>query len=358
MIQSHTPYRLAEGYLRAQRDTVARRAIDRQYARYAKRWAEYGASGRDKSIRDMGYHIDYLAEALGVADPALFISYVAWAKILFASLGFDDEVLENTLSCLRETVAEQADSEVTEVVTDYIEQAIDYVRGAPRTLPSLIAKSGIFGDLATAYLDHLLNGRRQQASRLILDAVQSGVDVRDIYIEVFQPVQREVGRLWQTNEISVAQEHFCTAATQLVMSQLYPYVFGAERMDRRFVGTCVGGELHEMGVRMVADFFEMEGWDTYYLGANTPTAAIKSTIEAQRVDVLGISATMTFHIPQVSEMIAAVRDTAPGKHVKILVGGYPFLIAPDLWRRVGADGWAPDAQQAVVQANQWFESER
>ena len=63
----------------------------------------------------------------------------------------------------------------------------------------------------------------------------------------------------------MAQEHYCTAATQLIMSQLYPYIFTTGKNGRVLVGTCVSGDLHEIGVRMVSDFFEMEGWDTFYL---------------------------------------------------------------------------------------------
>ncbi|MDZ7776615.1 MAG: hypothetical protein U5L09_13885 [Bacteroidales bacterium] len=54
------------------------------------------------------------------------------------------------------------------------------------------------------------------------------------------------------------------------MSQLYPYIFNSQRVGKSMVAATVGGELHEMGIRMVADFFEMEGWDTWYLGANAP----------------------------------------------------------------------------------------
>jgi methanogenic corrinoid protein MtbC1 len=61
----------------------------------------------------------------------------------------------------------------------------------------------------------------------------------------------------------VAQEHYCTAATQLIMSQLSPRLFGRDRIGRRLVVTCVGDELYELGMHMVADFFEMEGWDAY-----------------------------------------------------------------------------------------------
>ncbi|WP_440120087.1 hypothetical protein [Paenibacillus sp. QZ-Y1] len=36
------------------------------------------------------------------------------------------------------------------------------------------------------------------------------------------------------------------------------------------VAACVGSEQHEIGLRMLTDVFEMEGWDTYYLGQMFP----------------------------------------------------------------------------------------
>ena len=163
----------------------------------------------------------------------------------------------------------------------------------------------------------------------------------------FQKSQYEIGRLWQTNEVSVAQEHYCTAATQLVMSQLYPYLFSAQKNGQKMIATSIGGELHEIGMRMVADFFEMDGWDTYYIGANTPNESIIQTLEENQAQLLGISATLTPHVSAVENLISQIRSTEYGKNVKILVGGYPFNIAPSLWVDIGADGYGKDANEAV-----------
>jgi MerR family transcriptional regulator, light-induced transcriptional regulator len=147
-----------------------------------------------------------------------------------------------------------------------------------------------------------------------------------------------------------AQEHYCTAATQLIMSQLYPRIFSGERNGQTLVATCVSGDLHEIGVRMVSDFFEMEGWDTYYVGANAPTESVVRTIADRRADVLAISATITSHVRTLKQLIATVRADAACNGVKVLVGGYPFNLAPELWREVGADASAPDAAMAVEMA--------
>ena len=153
------------------------------------------------------------------------------------------------------------------------------------------------------------------------------------------------------NQMTIAQEHYCTAVTQLIMSQLYVHIFNTSKNGRKLVATCVGGELHEIGMRMVADFFEMEGWDTYYLGSNMPTSGIVKAVLDYKPDVLAISATMVFHIPQVQELIEKIRSTDAVKTIKILTGGYPFNIEANLWRQVGADGYAFNAEQAIKIAN-------
>lgn len=208
-------------------------------------------------------------------------------------------------------------------------------------------ESSPFEQLAKMYLDALLRVQRDAASRMIIKAVKDGMKVEDIYIHVFESSQHEVGRLWQTNQITVAQEHFCTAATQMIMSQLYPYIFSSEKIGRTLVAACVAGEMHEMGVRMVADLFEMHGWDTYYLGANTPTESILDTVIQLKADVIAISASIHYNVPAVMDLIEQIRKSEETSKIKILVGGRPFILAPELWKKVGGDGCPSNAVESI-----------
>lgn len=332
--------------INAQRNALAEAVVARQYQLQPEFWQRFGDTGHAKSVRDAGYHLTYLSEALAADDPTLFIEYVLWAKTLFAGLNFPDDVLPQSLDCMRAVFQTMLPEDVRALACEYVQAALDALAHAPTQPTSFISTDTPLGALARAYLDALLRGERHTARDLILDAVERGASVKDIYLHVFQPVQHEIGRLWQTNQISVAQEHYCTAATQVIMSQLYPRIFSGTKIGRKMIVTCVSGELHEMGARMVADFFEMEGWDTYFLGANTPTEAILRTLEL-RADVLAISATMTFHIRHVAELIERVCATTLPQKPKLLVGGYPFNVSPNLWRAVKADGYARDAQQAI-----------
>ncbi len=335
--------------LRQQQIALAERVVELQYARQPEIWKPYGSPGREKSVRDAGYHLTYLAEAVEADDPALFGEYLAWVKALFAGLNFRDDVLPVTLECTRQALSELLPPEEAAPALTILEAGRQALGSAPEAPPPFLSEEAPLSNLAREYLETLLRADRRAAGQMILAAVQDGAPLRDIYLHVFQPVQREVGRLWQTNQITVAQEHFCTAATQMIMSQLYPYLFTGERKERRVVVTCVGGELHELGARMVADFFEMSGWDSTFLGANTPPESIVRMAAERRADLLALSATMTFHVSRVRDLIALVRAGGSSRP-RVLVGGYPFNISPGLWRKVGADGYAPDAAGAVEEA--------
>ena len=205
--------------------------------------------------------------------------------------------------------------------------------------------------LANKYLSFLIKGNKQAALNIILETIEAGTPLKDIYLNVFQETQKETGRLWQLSKITVAQEHFITAATQLIMAQLYTYLFTSEKKNKTIIVSCVQGELHEIGARMVADLFEMDGWNSYYFGANTPNSSITKAIEIYRPDILAISATMTYNLSAVSELIERIRKNPNINYVKIMAGGYPFNLAADLWQNMGADGSARNAPEAIQLAS-------
>lgn len=335
----------------AQRSQLAEAMTARHYELHPELASRYGEAGRAKCLQDAHFHLTYLAESIAAATPTLFADYVAWAKVMLASRGVPATDLAVNLNVLRETVSEALPADLGLLAAGYVESGLQQLPRLPSELPSLLADGSDgrpLAGLAQRYIGSLLAGERHVASRMILAAVEKeGVSVRDLYLHVFQPAQHEVGRLWQMNRLSVAQEHYCTAATQLIMSQLYPYIFATQKNGRTLVAACVAGDLHEIGVRMVSDFLEMEGWDTFYLGANTPTPSLIQTLEQRRADVLAVSATITSHVRAVADLIRAVRATDAGRSVRIMVGGYPFNVAEDLWRQVGADAFARDAQDAV-----------
>lgn len=299
---------------------------------------------------DTRYHLSYLAESIYVDEPELFNEYLIWLKTFFASLPVTDEEIIENLELLDETITQHLPAEMAAVTSKFIKEGINRYKNEPGIPASFINETNPLNDKADAYLKSLIDGDKHEAYELIMELVKSGFSIKDIYLNIFQITQKETGRLWQMHKISVAQEHFITAATQMIMSQLYPYIFTGAKKNKSIIVSCINGELHELAPRMIADLFEMDGWNSFYYGANTPQSSLIREIEIYKPDILAVSATMTFNLESVADLIKKVRSRAELKDQKIIVGGYPFNLAKNLWEKIGANGFAEDALSAIKMA--------
>ncbi len=332
--------------IRSSSQALAKKIVERQYGIQPGEWGKYGDKGMEYSLRDMNWTLSFLSQSLEMDDPSLFLDYVGWLKGLFNGLGFGPEALPKMLESSKTVLAKELKSGKGAV--ELLENAISASAGMPDHPASFLKPGKKLTPFAQKYMDHLLQGKRELAAREVVQALEQGYKIKDIYLEVFQNTQLEVGRLWQLNQITVAQEHYCTSATQMIMAQQYPKVFTGPKNGLKMIGCSVGGELHEMGIRMVSDFFEMDGWDTYYLGASTPAEGLLKAIRDQRPDILCLSTTISFNLPALTGLIERIRGSEGIRDTKILAGGYPFNVSPGLWRKAGADGYAQDAEHAVA----------
>lgn len=300
------------------------------------RFIEYSRS-------DFKIHFQYVLEALQAGSPSLFADYVDWNRVFFRGIGLE-YVVEPTFRIIREVLVRMGlGIDVDNILapgmaslTDSFDDVVVGFEGMP------------YAELADSYCRALLRGEREKAWELLSDALDGGMGVLDLYLHVFQPSLRNVGLLWQTGRISVAKEHLFTSSTQNLMARLYPHIFIKPPSKAKVMAACVSGELHEMGIRMIADILELEGYDTTYLGANTPSDAIVSMLKESGTKILLLSATMTYHIERLQALINLVRSDGETGDVKILVGGRPFLIDDNLWQRIGADGCSLDMKEAIA----------
>lgn len=172
------------------------------------------------------------------------------------------------------------------------------------------------------YLDNLLYGRKAECASLVEALVGRGWGVHDIYVKLFQRSLYDVGMLWEQNRISVASEHLATAVTESLFSIVYPQIFGSGKTGHRAVVSCVANEFHQIGAKMVADVFELSGWDALFLGSNTPTDDLLELVEDREPDLIGLSLSIYFNLPKLIELIELISRRFPGQ--RIIVGGQAF----------------------------------
>ncbi len=315
------------------------------YRRHPEMKTRYGAAGRQRCREDIAFHFQVLTEALLAQDANIFLRYVGWGKSVLVHRNVRADDLLDCLLIMQEAITKMLRKSTLAEANDCIQLAIDTFDAFADTPPSCIDPGASLSNLANSYLEALLSSDRSQARKVIESAAHAGIGLTEIYQHVFQPVQREVGRLWQVNQITVAQEHYCTAITDAMIGELKGRANPEAGDGPLFVGACVPGEQHSIGLRMVCDEMEAHNWRVYFTGANTPTTSIVDLIKRLNVAALGLSCATPMQLPNLRLAIASVR--ASRRDTKIMVGGRVFNDFPGLWKKVGADAYAEDASSAA-----------
>jgi MerR family transcriptional regulator, light-induced transcriptional regulator len=172
------------------------------------------------------------------------------------------------------------------------------------------------------FLQLLISGNRSKCSELVNSYLSSGVSIKILYESIIKKALYEVGELWEYNKISVATEHLASAIVEGILNEFYPKIISSNKINRTVIVACVENEHHQIGIKMISDVFEMNGWNAYFLGANTPTNELISFSKTIKPDLFAISLSIYFHIPMLENMIVVLRKEFP--KLPILVGGQAF----------------------------------
>jgi methanogenic corrinoid protein MtbC1 len=199
--------------------------------------------------------------------------------------------------------------------------------------------------LRATYVSALLQGDRRAALKLLREqGVERGASVAALSSEVVQAAQHEIGRLWQANAISIAQEHQATAIAQVALAYLYDVAPSAAANGKKVLVACVEGELHDFPARIVADALDLAGFTTRYLGANVPTRSLIERVQSEQPDLVALSVTMAFNLPALRSAVEALRAAT---RIPIAVGGGACLWSDNAAASVAADLTASSAAELV-----------
>lgn len=291
--------------------------------------------------------LDHLSTALWCGEPALFDAQVRWIQTAFEARGVPLDALRASLACLRDELGQGLPRNAAQAAVAVLERALIETSSPAGPIASALAGDGRAVVLARRYLCAALEGRRRDAIDVALQALDEGMSVGAVYRDVLARAQHEVGRMWQEGEIGVSEEHFVSRVTEQVLAFVNARMPREPRNGKRVLVTSANGDLHDIGLRMIADHFEMAGFDPIYLGASTPADDVVRAAIDFEVDLAAIAAKLTLHVRATAELVRALRGEPRTRALPILVGGPPFEIAPRLWKTIGADGCAHSAEEAV-----------
>lgn len=177
-------------------------------------------------------------------------------------------------------------------------------------------------------LDAALSRRdRHEAVTAAVEAIAAGdIRVADLYTQVLGPLLIDTGSAWQTGTLRVWEEHYASATVRTIVEALYPEVArqstALPRRGQRVLLANPPRELHDLGLRMLSDRFELAGYDVTFLGANTPLNEIAAAANATRADVVVLSVSTMYERVELRELLEELRTKTPA--CRILVGGAAF----------------------------------
>lgn len=288
-----------------------------------------------------------LSAAVAVGEHRLFTGRVTWSRKAFRARQQQDGDLRASLEALREVLAERLPAPAAPLPLHYLEAALDSLAGPPPE-PDASELDPRRADhrLALTYLEKVLAGNIADAISTVTAAALNGLGAEAAYTDVLLPAQREVGRLWHAGQIGIAEEHMVTAATQRVMAVVADRAPRQAPNGRTVVVAAVSGNVHDIGLRAAADIYQLAGWRVIFVGSDVPLMEIPSTLTFFAADLLMLGATLATHVARVEQAVQSIRNRCE-RPVKVLVGGSAFDEAPELWQKIGADGYAPTISTAL-----------
>lgn len=309
---------------------------------------EYSYSNEDK-VRatckaDFNQHFKYLVSALVTATPAIFVDYSLWLKEVLVNRKMATQNTIDLFSLMKVAISSRLGSVENEASCLIIDLAIDAVKGDDVFKGQQQRNQGMILAEATDYTRELVGGNRVLAESVIKASVKDGIPLIDVEVGIVQPAMYEIGRLWQQNKITVAQEHLATAISQNSMARAFAQADFAEPVERLTICACLEGNHHSLGLRMVADAYELSGWEVSFLGADTPNNAVLSQVDMEKPDVLSLSISLPHHFLALRQLIEQLRAEIGSKMPAIVVGGLAFNSHQELGSCLAVDNWYMDAK--------------
>lgn len=183
---------------------------------------------------------------------------------------------------------------------------------------------------------------KQDAVQYALDLLDSGkMDVKTLYTQVLTPALNQMQCKLDDKNMCIWKEHVRTAIVRTIVECCYPYVIKEREklgliQNKTATILCPPEEYHDLGARMVSDFFTLCGWNAVFVGSNTPYEDFYNAAAAIRPDIIAISITNYYTIVAARKIIAELKLLL-GDSVRIIVGGFAVRESSGNYETLDAD---------------------
>jgi methanogenic corrinoid protein MtbC1 len=324
----------------------------RFYAEHASIYAQWGDAGRDACREDLGFHLEFLRSVLEFGLLAPMVDYLRWLSGVLTAREIPVEHLPQSLDWLAEFFVARMEPEEGPLVAAALFAAkVAFLPSDGSLTAGYSARLPAAWHDCEAFESALLAGERHAAAAFIERHMAAGHGLVEVELHLIQPSLYRIGLKWQRNQVSVAQEHLATAIAQSLMVEGLMRSSPAAPNGRKLLLACIEGNHHAVGLQMVADAFQLAGWNVNLLGANLPSSALVRHAVEWKPHLLGLSIAFPQQLRVVKDVLARMTRAVGAKRPPLIIGGLAINNFDQLADHIGADAWSPNAAMAVLSGN-------
>jgi MerR family transcriptional regulator, light-induced transcriptional regulator len=227
---------------------------------------------------------------------------------------------------------------------------------AGRTIKTLVEapkpiESAVFTEPQIAEFSELVRSKSLTQAIVYIDALlDKGMSTETMILDVLSPSARHLGILWEEDKITFVDVTLGLSRLQQLLRVYGPAFeadFAQSHQGHRILLAAMPGEQHTFGMSVVEEFFRRDGWDVHS-ESNVSRGFLLGRVKEEWFDVVGLSASGDASVALLTPLIAAIRDAALNRQIRVIVGGCPFLAEPANALALGADMVACNGREAVL----------
>lgn len=194
--------------------------------------------------------------------------------------------------------------------------------------------------------EFLQKGRAKNVKKLVEEALEQGVDPKEILNEGLLAGMMIVGGKFKRNEVFVPEVLVAARAMSAGIAILEPKLIevGNEPIGKAVIGT-VKGDLHDIGKNLVVMMLKGAGFEIIDLGTDVDADTFIAKAEEVGADVIGMSALLTTTMPNMKDVVDALTERGLREKYIVMVGGAP--VNDTFAQQIGADYYTADAPSAA-----------
>ncbi len=181
-------------------------------------------------------------------------------------------------------------------------------------------------------------------------AVESSIDAFEAIEKGLADGMERAGQLFEEEEYFIPELLMCSDAMYAGLEVLKPHLKRNEEKKGKVVIGVIEGDTHDIGKNLVKIMLETGGFEVVDLGRDVPPRRFVDTARELDANIIALSTLMTTTMEGMDQVIRLLNEENIRDGFKVMVGGGP--ISPGFAKKIGADGYAVNAAEALKVARQ------